>query len=236
MMHPAAYPTGLAQTALHGGRQLAWTVPSRDREHAAVPGRTGARAGALPRSPGGPGAAGGRGRAPWTAREREDHAASLAGTGSGPPSPGRSGRPDSGRCPGCIAAGGTPVAGFLVGAAHPARGVARRIRLEGGQRNPPPLDRVLRARARKNPLVLLLDEAHTLDRELGRTLLNASQVVAEELPFLLALAGTPNLETQLNRMGASFRSPGCRRPEQGAPSRVRVVSRCGRGRQGSLTR
>ena len=73
-----------------------------------------------------------------------------------------------------------------------------------GEDDPPPLDRILAARARKNPLVVLLDEAHTLDLEVGRMLLNASQLVGRELPFFLVLAGTPNLETHLNRMGASF--------------------------------
>ena len=73
-----------------------------------------------------------------------------------------------------------------------------------GQENPPPLDEVLQARTRKNAFVLLLDEAHTLDLTVGRLLLNASELVGRELPFLLVLAGTPNLETHLNRMGASF--------------------------------
>ena len=73
-----------------------------------------------------------------------------------------------------------------------------------GQENPPPVEVLLAARVRKAPLVLLLDEAHTLDLELGRVLLNASQQVGREFPFLLVLAGTPNLETHLNRTGASF--------------------------------
>lgn len=73
-----------------------------------------------------------------------------------------------------------------------------------GQGGVPPLRVILSARARKNPLVVLIDEAHTLDLELGRVLLNASQQVGRDLPFLLVLAGTPNLETHLNRMGASF--------------------------------
>lgn len=63
---------------------------------------------------------------------------------------------------------------------------------------------VLEARTRRAPLVLLLDEAHTLDPETGRALLNASQQVGRELPFLLVLAGTPNLRSHLNRMGVSF--------------------------------
>lgn len=63
---------------------------------------------------------------------------------------------------------------------------------------------VLAARAAKTPLILLLDEAHTLDPDVGRELLNASQEVGRELPFLLVLAGTPNLQGHLNRMGVSF--------------------------------
>lgn len=66
--------------------------------------------------------------------------------------------------------------------------------------------RVLRARVRKRAFVLLLDEAHTLDREPGRDLLNAAQQVADQLPFLLVLAGTPDLLDHLNTLGAGFRS------------------------------
>ena len=73
-----------------------------------------------------------------------------------------------------------------------------------GQGHPPPLDEALNARARKKPLVLLLDEAHTLEDQVGCTLLNASQQVGRELPFLLVLAGTPGLRSHLNSMNASF--------------------------------
>ena len=66
------------------------------------------------------------------------------------------------------------------------------------------LDRVLESRARRKPLMLLLDEAHTLDREVGRALLNASQLVGARYPFLLVLAGTPDLETRLRSLSASF--------------------------------
>ena len=75
-----------------------------------------------------------------------------------------------------------------------------------------PLDEVLAARARKKPLVLLLDEAHTLDGEVGGALLNASQLVGRSLPFLLVLAGTPNLRSHLNTMNASFWNRTERRP------------------------
>ena len=56
----------------------------------------------------------------------------------------------------------------------------------------------------QTPLILLLDEAHTLDIEVGRTLLNTSQKVRAEAPFLLAMAGTPNLPAHLDKMGATF--------------------------------
>lgn len=60
-------------------------------------------------------------------------------------------------------------------------------------------------RCRKRPLVVALDEAHTLDVEAGQTLLNASQQVRKQgAAFLLVLAGTPNLKERLNQMGATF--------------------------------
>ena len=62
----------------------------------------------------------------------------------------------------------------------------------------------LAARCRRKPLVLLLDEAHTLDLEVGSALLNASQQVRATAPFLLVLAGTPGLPTHFNAMDASF--------------------------------
>ena len=62
----------------------------------------------------------------------------------------------------------------------------------------------LTTRCRRKPLAVLLDEAHTLDLEVGRTLLNASQQVRDEAPFLLVLAGTPGLPEHLGTMNASF--------------------------------
>ena len=62
----------------------------------------------------------------------------------------------------------------------------------------------LTARCRRKPLAVLLDEAHTLDGETGRTLLNASQQIRDEAPFLLVLAGTPGLAAHLGTMNASF--------------------------------
>ena len=73
-----------------------------------------------------------------------------------------------------------------------------------GRSGPPTLGEALAARARRRPLVLLLDEAHTLEPVVGRALLNASQTVGASSPFLLVLAGTPDLRARLARMDASF--------------------------------
>ena len=73
------------------------------------------------------------------------------------------------------------------------------------QRSPAPnLARVLDLRARRKPLALLIDEAQTLDRKAGCALLNAAQKVGRSAPFLLVLAGAPNLRDHLSTMGASF--------------------------------
>ena len=78
------------------------------------------------------------------------------------------------------------------------------IKWRPGKDGPPPLDEALATRAKKRPLVLLLDEAHTLDDEIGCKLLNASQQVGRELPFLLVLAGTPELRSRLGALNATF--------------------------------
>ena len=57
---------------------------------------------------------------------------------------------------------------------------------------------------RKTPMVLLLDEAHTLKPDVCRELLNISQAVLTEAPFLLAMAGTPGLNPLLMSAGATF--------------------------------
>ena len=76
------------------------------------------------------------------------------------------------------------------------------ISVEGGRVGS--LTRRLISRCRRRPRVVLLDEAHNLDLDVGRTLLNVSQRVRAEAPFLLILAGTPNLVDRLGLMGASF--------------------------------
>lgn len=79
------------------------------------------------------------------------------------------------------------------------------VRWRAGQSpDAPSLDEVLAARTSKKPLLLLLDEAHTLDAGVGHALLNAGQIVGRKQPFLLALAGTPHLELRLGEMDVSF--------------------------------
>lgn len=62
----------------------------------------------------------------------------------------------------------------------------------------------LTARCRKNPIATLVDEAHTLSLDVGQLLLNISQDVGAQAPFLLVLAGTPGLPAHLGKMNASF--------------------------------
>ena len=59
-------------------------------------------------------------------------------------------------------------------------------------------------RCRRKPLAVLVDEAHTLEIETGRILLNASRRVRDEAPFLLVLAGTPGLAAHFGSMQATF--------------------------------
>ena len=58
---------------------------------------------------------------------------------------------------------------------------------------------------RRRPLLLWIDEAHTLDPDVGRRLLQAAQeVYGDEAGILLMMAGTPDLPKQLRRMHATF--------------------------------
>ena len=74
----------------------------------------------------------------------------------------------------------------------------------GGDRPSLTVRQRLTLRAAKRPLVLLLDEAHSLDPVVGRALLHASQQVRRQHPFFLVLAGTPDLEDRLSEMEARF--------------------------------
>ena len=60
-------------------------------------------------------------------------------------------------------------------------------------------------RVRRRPLLLSIDEAHTLDPDVGRRLLQAAQVVyAKGAGILLLMAGTPDLPSHLHEMHATF--------------------------------
>ncbi len=63
----------------------------------------------------------------------------------------------------------------------------------------------LTRQCRTQPLLVTVDEAHTLDIETGADLLNLSQQLRrKDVPFVLILAGTPNLEAHLRRMNSTF--------------------------------
>ena len=78
------------------------------------------------------------------------------------------------------------------------------VSLRRGDDRPPLLAEALEARAKAKPLLILLDEAHTLKPEVGQWILNAAQAAGSEAPFLLVLAGTPDLRARLSEMEASF--------------------------------
>ena len=96
----------------------------------------------------------------------------------------------------------------LVEVLAPRRGIAKWLERKAGvafeSAAHPNLTGALTARCRRRPLAVLLDEAHTLDSKIGGTLLNASQQVRADAPFLLVLAGTPGLLERLRETGASF--------------------------------
>ena len=65
--------------------------------------------------------------------------------------------------------------------------------------------KLLQERSGNKPFILIIDEAHRLMPAIAESLLNASQTVRlEGCPFLLVLAGTPNLEATLGKANASF--------------------------------
>ena len=65
--------------------------------------------------------------------------------------------------------------------------------------------KLLQERSGNKPFILIIDEAHRLMPAIAESLLNASQTVRlEGCPFLLVLAGTPNLRATLRQANASF--------------------------------
>lgn len=58
---------------------------------------------------------------------------------------------------------------------------------------------------RRKPAVVLIDEAHTLDRALGEKILESTQLLNESgSALLLVLAGTPDLPNNLHQMQSTF--------------------------------
>ena len=57
---------------------------------------------------------------------------------------------------------------------------------------------------KKQPLILLMDEAHKMDTDLCNNLLNLHQIISPESPFMLVLAGTPGLRHFLSGVNATF--------------------------------
>ena len=86
----------------------------------------------------------------------------------------------------------------------PAEGSFRGITWRSPEERSRSLTEALRSRVRRRGLAMLIDEAHGLDPEVGGALLNASQQVRRDRPFLLVLVGTPDLRARLRRMNASF--------------------------------
>ena len=108
-----------------------------------------------------------------------------------------------------------PNGAALLDALAPRRGIAKWLPRKIGvaalasaewqsEAAPKDLVQALVARCRRKPLAVLLDEAHTLALDVGAALLNASQQVRADAPFLLVLAGTPGLPDRLSAMDASF--------------------------------
>lgn len=86
----------------------------------------------------------------------------------------------------------------------PAEGSFRGMTWRSREERSRSLTEALSSRVRRRGLAVLVDEAHDLDPEVGGALLNASQQVRGDRPFLLILAGTPDLRARLRRMNASF--------------------------------
>ena len=100
-----------------------------------------------------------------------------------------------------------------------SRGVVERVRTLSGKggipgvaaggaaqqdRMPVTVESALAERVTRDGLLVMVDEAHVIEAEAGRTLLAAWQKVARSAPVILMLAGTPGLEARLRGIGATF--------------------------------
>ena len=74
----------------------------------------------------------------------------------------------------------------------------------------PQIREALRKRVRRRPLLLSIDEAHTLDLDVGQHLMQAAQVVYGQGGAMhLMMAGTPDLPNHLYQMRVGFWERGC---------------------------
>lgn len=92
------------------------------------------------------------------------------------------------------------------------RGAAEKVRALHPRGTPPPppdwdIYTALEAQCGgKDALVLLIDEAHTLDASVGIDLFNAWQSLSPTHRIMLVMAGTPDLVDHVNAMGATYAS------------------------------
>lgn len=105
---------------------------------------------------------------------------------------------------------------FLEGEVAEGRGLPRWLRALSGisilgmginWREEPPskLTAVIQRQARKGPLMVAVDEAHTMPVSLGRALLSVGHRLQRQgLPAMVQLAGTPDVLAHLKAMGASY--------------------------------
>lgn len=95
---------------------------------------------------------------------------------------------------------------------HALRGAAEQVRALHPRGTPPPppdwdVYAALEAQCSgKDALVLLIDEAHTLDSDVGLDLFDAWQSLSPKHRIMLVMAGTPDLMDHVNEMGATYAS------------------------------
>lgn len=86
--------------------------------------------------------------------------------------------------------------------------ILERVRAFGGRLGlNTPLEEALGRRLRRHPLLLLIDEAHTLDIGVGRKLVQAARRVNRKGGgggILLLIAGTPDLPSHLRKLASTF--------------------------------
>ena len=79
------------------------------------------------------------------------------------------------------------------------------IRIKASSEPGVQITRALETKARKRPLVVAVEEAHSLRTDPSTALLHSVQLIRQKkLPIFLALAGTPELPRRLNSMESAF--------------------------------